>query len=96
MLLILLALIFWSFALGESVLASENTGHEHNHNSSFSLSSLVRPLGITTLCFVSATFLAGLFRRKLRRRFLKIHLPLAIISIILGFTHGILVFIVYR
>ena len=87
--------IFWGFVSSKDVLATENGEHEHHHESSFSLFSLVKPLGIATLSFVFATFLAGLFRRKLGRRFLKIHLSLAIISIILGLTHGILVFVLY-
>ena len=95
-LLVIIALvIFGDFVLSEDVLAAENMGHEHHHNGSFSLFSLVKPLGIATLSFVFATFLAGVFRRKLGRRFLKIHLSLAIISIILGLTHGILVFVLY-
>lgn len=93
---IISALVFLGFVFSGSALADELGGHEHQHNSSFSLFSLVRPLGIATLSFVSATFLTGLFRRKLRRRFLKVHLALAIISVILGLTHGILVFVLYR
>ena len=61
----------------------------------FPLISLIEPLGIATLSFVSVTFLTGLFRRKLGRKFLKLHLYLAVISIILGLTHGILVFILF-
>jgi hypothetical protein len=94
-LIFLLAFIFWGRALSKNALADDQTGHEDHDHSSFSLFSLVRPLGITTLCFVFATFLVGLFRRKLRQRFLKIHLPLAVISVILGLTHGILVFVLY-
>jgi len=96
LLFILSALVFLGFVLDGNVLADDLGGQEHNHNSSFSLFSLVRPLGIATLSFVSVTFLTGLFRRKLRRRFLKVHLVLAIISIILGFSHGILVFVLYN
>jgi Ca2+/Na+ antiporter len=93
--ILLLALIFWVLAQSEVVLADEQTGHEDHHQSSFSLFSLVRPLGIATLCFVFTTFLTGLFRRKLLRRFQKIHLSLAIVSVILGLTHGILVLVLY-
>ncbi len=94
-LVIIALVIFGSFVSSKGVLAAENGGHEHHHESYFSLFSLVKPLGIATLSFVFATFLAGLLRRKLGRRFLKIHLSLAIISIILGLTHGILVFVLY-
>jgi hypothetical protein len=63
--------------------------------SAITLSSLIEPLGIATLSFVSATLLTGLFRRKLGRKFLKLHLLLAVISVILGFTHGILVLVLF-
>jgi hypothetical protein len=95
MFLFLSALALLGFTLSHIALADEHSDHEHSQGTSFSLFSLVEPLGIATLSFVSVTFLTGLFRRKLRRRFLKIHLILAIISIILGFTHGILVFVLF-
>ncbi|MHC4424596.1 MAG: hypothetical protein ACYSYV_00705 [Planctomycetota bacterium] len=93
---IMLLIAVCGFAVSGDVFAGEQGGHEHNQSSTFSWFSLVRPLGIATLCFVCATFLTGLFRRKLRVRFLKIHLPLAITALILGLTHGLLVFILYR
>jgi hypothetical protein len=94
-LLLLLAFIFWGLALSENAFANDQASHEDPGSSSFSLFFIVKPLGIATLCFVFATFLTGLFRRKLRQKFLKTHLPLAIISVILGLTHGILVMILY-
>lgn len=93
--LILPALLILGTALTGSVAAAELGGQERGNGSTFSLFSLIEPLGIVTLSFVSATFLSGLFRRKLGRRFLKIHLPLALISVVLGFTHGTLVFILF-
>lgn len=95
MFLFLSAFALLGFILSDIALAAEHSDNEHSHNISLSLFSLVRLLGIATLCFVSATFLTGLFRRKLRRRFLKIHLFLAMVSVILGFTHGILVFVLF-
>jgi len=92
---ILLGLILWGFASSEGVLG-ENAGSERSQGGSFPWFSLVRPLGIATLSFVCATFLTGLFRKKLGRRFLKVHVPLAITSVILGAAHGTLVFILYR
>lgn len=82
-------------ALSTGAFAAEQTANEQNSDVAFSWSSLVEPLGITTLCCVGATFLTGLFRRKLRARFLKIHLPLATAAVALGLTHGLLVFILY-
>jgi hypothetical protein len=93
--LFLSAFTLFGVVLSDAALADEYSDHEHANNISFSLFSLVEPLGIATLSFVSVTFLTGLFRRKLRRRFLKIHLILAVISVILGFTHGILVFTLF-
>jgi biotin transporter BioY len=93
--LFLSAFALFGFVLSDAALADEHNNHEHSHSISLSLFSLVRPLGIATLSFVSVTFLTGLFRRKLRRRFLKIHLILAIISVILGLSHGILVLVLF-
>ena len=95
LLLFLSALVLILLLPDETALSNEYSDHEHSQSTSFSLFSLVQPLGIATLCFICATFLTGLFRRKLHRRFLKIHLFLAIVSVILGFTHGILVFILF-
>lgn len=63
--------------------------------STITLFSLIKPLGIATLSFVCATLLTGLFRRKLGRKFLKLHLLLAVTSVILGFTHCILVLVLF-
>ena len=93
--LILLAFVFISFVLGETALSAEQSEHEHSDDISFSLFSLVKPLGIATICFVCATFATGLFRRTIRRSFLKVHLAFAIISVILGLAHGILVFVLF-
>ncbi|UCE99170.1 MAG: hypothetical protein JSV82_08340 [Planctomycetota bacterium] len=99
MLLILVIIIFSGFALNnwflKNVLAGEQASQEDENGRSFSVFFMVEPLGIATLTFVSATLLTGLFRRKLGRRFLKLHLTLAIISVILGFTHGILVLVLF-
>ena len=94
-LILLLSFIFWGLALSENAFANNHASHEDNDSNSFSLFFMVEPLGIATLCFVFTTFLTGLFRRKLRQKFLKIPLPLAIISVILGLTHGILVMSLY-
>jgi len=80
-------------AMNAGTFAAEHSDHENE--SMFSWFSLVRPLGIATLSCLCATFLTGLFRRKLRIRFLKIHLPLAIAAVVLGLSHGLLIFILY-
>lgn len=92
---VLVTLVIVGVGLGQGAQAAQNTGNEHNHESSLSVYSLVKPLGIATLCFVSVTFLTGLFRRKIGKKFLKLHLPLAIASLALGVTHGTLVLVLY-
>jgi hypothetical protein len=92
---ILLTLLLVGLIFVEGASAAEDDGHEHNQANHFSLSSLVAPLGIATLSCVWATFLTGLFRRKLGRSFQKIHLALAIASVALGAVHGTLVFVLF-
>lgn len=94
--MILLVPVLLGFALTGSCPAAEAAGAEHSHNSSFSWFGLVKPLGIATLSCLCVTFLTGLFRGKLKRRFLKIHRPLAIITLILGLTHGTLVYVLFN
>jgi phosphoglycerol transferase MdoB-like AlkP superfamily enzyme len=73
------------------VLADET--HEHEHKFEFSLFSLIRPLGICALVAVSVTFITGLFRKKLGRRFLKVHKTFAWLAIAFALGHGILVLV---
>lgn len=80
--------------VSQEALAGEG-GVERDNDTAFPWSSLVKPLGIATLSALFLTFLAGLFRRKLGRRFRTIHLALAITSVSLGLCHGILVFILF-
>ena len=94
-LVVMATLLLVTAGPGKDARAAEDAGYEQEQQSGLSLFSLVKPLGIATLCFVSTTFLTGLFRRKLGKRFLKAHLPLAITSVILGLTHGTLVLVLY-
>ena len=82
-------------ALAMSGICMAQTDGEHEHGVSFQTHSLIKPLGIATFCCMICTFMAGVFRRKLARKFLKIHLPLAVISVILGLIHGILIVVLY-
>ena len=84
------------FLLNAGAFADEQGAGESGSGFTFSWFSLIQPLGIATLSLVGLTFLTGLLRKKLRRRFLKIHLPLAIATVVLGLSHGLLVFILYR
>jgi Mg2+ and Co2+ transporter CorA len=58
------------------------------------ISELIKPLGIATYVFVILTFLAGLFRAKLKLK-LKHHKGLAWVAMILASLHGLLVLIFY-
>jgi len=89
---IVVAMLVCGFLLDDAAFASEQA----ESDSTFSWFSMVQPLGIATLSIVALTFLTGLLRKKLRRSFLNIHLPLAIAALALGLTHGLLVFILYR
>lgn len=78
------------------LIASERaSAAEGSGGGSFKWYSLIEPLGISTLSCLLLTFLAGLFRRKLGRRFKKVHLTLAAITVALALSHGLLVLIVY-
>jgi O-antigen ligase len=94
--LLVLAVLVIASAPTPPVQAAEDLSQEHRHANPINWFSLVKPLGAATLCCVCATFLAGVFRRRLGRRFLKIHVPLAILSVLLGLAHGILVFSLYH
>ena len=89
---ITVAALVCGFLLDASALAGEQGGS----GPAFSWYSMVQPLGIATLSIVALTFLTGLLRKKLRKRFLNIHLPLAGAALALGLAHGLLVFILYR
>jgi len=96
--LLLPAIIFLlAFALSNSALSAEGAGHQHNHSEygTFSLVSLVKPLGICALSSLLITFIIGLFRRKLGRRFLKLHMTFAFLTVIIALCHGILVLMLF-
>ncbi|MHC4116754.1 MAG: hypothetical protein ACYSWO_04520, partial [Planctomycetota bacterium] len=76
--------------------AAAFAGKSGEQGFAFSWFSLVKPLGIATLSVVGLTVLTGVFRRKLKARFLKLHRPLAAAALTLGVAHGLLVFILYR
>jgi hypothetical protein len=97
MLLLLAIIFFWGVALSDSAFPAEDAGHKHNHSEyrTFSFFSLVKPLGICALSSLLITFLIGLFRRKLGRRFLKVHMTFAFVTIIIALFHGILVLVLF-
>jgi len=60
-----------------------------------SLFSFVKPLGICALGSAMVTFGTGLFRRKLGRRFLKVHKTFAWLTVGFALCHGILVLVLF-
>lgn len=98
MLLVTTLVIMFAVALigfTSVALANEGSGHNHEHEFDFSLFSLVQPLGICALSLLLVTLLTGLFRRKLGKRFLKVHRLLAFATILVALSHGILVLVLY-
>jgi hypothetical protein len=81
--------------IGVKQAAFANVQGEHEGDFSLSLISLVRPLGICALGSLVITFLTGLFRRRLGRRFLKIHKIFAFITVAIALCHGVLVLVLF-
>ena len=77
------------------VLAAEQGGDQEQNAASFQWYILIKPLGVATLCVLCLTFLAGLFRRKLGRRFKKVHIALAITAVTLALSHALLILILF-
>jgi hypothetical protein len=76
--------------IGVAGPAFGNEDGEGEDDFSLSLISLVRPLGIGALGLLLITFLTGLFRQKLGRRFLKTHKIFAFITVAIALCHGVL------
>ena len=87
--------VFLPVVLGFTNTVLADTGHDHEYKLEFSFFSLVQPLGVCTLGSLVVTFTLGLFRKKLGRRFLKIHMTFALLTIIFALCHGILVLVLY-
>lgn len=85
------------FGLAGSAQSQDADDHQHNHSAPgvISLVSIVRPLGICALSSLVITFLIGLFRRKLGRRFLKLHRVFAYLTVAIALSHAILVLVLF-
>jgi hypothetical protein len=92
MMLVLLLVLFCS---SDRALADQGGDQKDNHKSGISLFSFIEPLGIGTLSSVLVTFGTGLFRRKLGKRFLKVHRTFAYLTVGLALCHGILVLVFF-
>ena len=76
-------------------LADESSANNQSDGLHFSVFELIEALGVCALVSLLTTFLTGLFRRRLKRKFLKIHKIFAWLTIILALSHGITVMIVF-
>ena len=68
----------------------------HEHKEAFNAFSLIHPLGISALILLLLTACTGVFRRKLKKRFIIIHKILAGLTVVVALSHAILVFILFR
>jgi len=84
-LVLLLAVLY----LPSVAVADESGGHEREFG--LSLFSFIKLLGGCALGLALVTFGTGLFRRKLGRRFLKVHKIFAWLTVGFALCHGILV-----
>jgi hypothetical protein len=78
-----------------AVLADEKPIEYKNQELDFSVVTLIEALGVCTLASLLITFLIGLFRRKLGRKFWVVHRFFAWLTMILALSHGITVMIVF-
>ena len=92
-------ILFWLVVclvgVEEPAYANERNVPEGERGISLSAVSLVRPLGICALSLLLVTFLTGLFRRRLGRRFLKIHKTFAFLTVGIALCHGLLVLLLF-
>ena len=84
-----LALLLAVLCLQSVAGANESDSHEHEFG--LSLFSFIKLLGVCALGSALVTFGTGLFRRKLGRRFLKVHKIFAWLTVGFALCHGILV-----
>ena len=63
--------------------------------SGFSFHSLIKPLGAATLILLLITFTTGKFRRKIGRRFMKVHNIFAWLTLAAALSHAVLILILF-
>jgi phosphoglycerol transferase MdoB-like AlkP superfamily enzyme len=57
----------------------------------FNFFSLIEPLGVITLSLLLITTATGVFRKKLRRRFMTVHKIFAWLTVVFALSHETLV-----
>jgi nitrogen fixation/metabolism regulation signal transduction histidine kinase len=88
---IVLVLVFEVSSLADR----QGAGHEHEEGKMFWLVRFVKPVGVITFGFLIATLLSGLLRRRLGRRFTRVHTTLAVLTLLAAVCHAVLVSIVF-
>lgn len=73
----------------------EHSAGKINSDGGIHLYSLIKPLGIATYSSLVITVLLGLFRRKLRRKFLIVHNFFAFLTLALATAHAALILILH-
>jgi DMSO/TMAO reductase YedYZ heme-binding membrane subunit len=61
----------------------------------FSFVSLIKPLGAIALTLLLITAATGLFRRRLGRRFMKVHKTFAWLTVAAALSHAVLIVILF-
>ena len=84
--------LFFSFILTSGVFANGDI-HNHQSENQFDFSSIIVPLGITTLICLIATLILGLLMPKNRKILFPWHKGIAFITLILALMHGVMVLI---
>ena len=92
---VLIVMIGLLLSICTAALANEKSAEHQNHENGFSVFTLIEVLGVCALASLSVTFLTGLFRRKLGRKFLMVHKVFAWLTIIIALSHGITVMVVF-
>jgi YHS domain-containing protein len=80
------------FRSAEDATAAHAHGHELEESpTGWRLYRLTAPLGIATVSLLALTLCTGLLRRKLKRRFLRVHRTLAVATGIVATLHALTV-----
>ena len=82
-------------AIGLLGFAQVVSAEEVTAEGGFSWIPFIKPLGVCTFCLLMATVLTGLFRRQLKRKFLRIHTLFAVLTLIAAVFHGALVVLLF-
>ena len=89
------AFLFLGFMLTGGVFENGNI-HNHQSEHQFDFSTIIVPLGITTLICLIATLTIGLLMPKNRKILFPWHKRMAFMTLILALMHGVMVLIFHQ